>query len=285
MSSRSSGAKTYVDVNEELLEKYIDHLLARNKSIKTIRTFRSIIRRFLRYLNGKDVRRVTIQDIDGFLAYLRRNGYSEKSLYTAAVAIKRFLEYHEITEPLKKFEYPRRPKALPRFLTYEEVLKLLEATESLEDKLIILLLYSTGIRVSELVNIKIKDIDLRDRSIRVYGKGGKEREVFFNKETGRLLKRMIKGRDQDEYLLKGRKGKLNYVTVERRLKRIALKAGLKKKVTPHILRHSFATFALSRGMDVREIQELLGHASLKTTQVYTHITRKRLKEDYESIWS
>ena len=274
-----------MDANEKLLEKYIDHLLARNKSIKTIRTFRSIISRFLRYLNGKDVRRVTIQDIDGFLAYLRRNGYSEKSLYTAAVAIKRFLEYHEITEPLKKFEYPRRPKVLPRFLTYEEVLKLLEAAESLENKLIILLLYSTGIRVSELVNIKIKDIDLRDRSIRVYGKGGKEREVFFNRRTEKLLRKMIRGRDQDEYLLKGRKGKLNYVTIERRLKRIALKAGLKKKVTPHILRHSFATFALSRGMDVREIQELLGHASLKTTQVYTHITRKRLKEDYESIWS
>ncbi|RLE63531.1 MAG: recombinase XerC [Thermoprotei archaeon] len=280
--------------NIALLERYIDHLLARNKSEKTIKTFKSIIMKFLKYIGGKNVQDLTVWDIDSFLAYLRKNGYSEKSLYTAAVAIKRFLEYVGAEKALRGFEYPRRPKELPKYLTREEVEKLMLAAEMERDtrlrkrnKLIVLLLYTTGMRVGELVKIKFEDIDFDRMSIRIFGKGGKEREVFFNRETKKLLVDYCSelGFEPGDYIFPGNNSPhIHYVTVERIVRKLAKKAGLNKKVTPHILRHSFATYALSRGMDVREIQELLGHASLKTTQVYTHVSRKRLMNDYMRIW-
>jgi len=280
--------------NLQLLERYIDHLLARNKSQKTIKTFKSIIERFLRFIDGRSVKELTVWDVDGFLAYLRKNGYSEKSLYTAAVAVKRFLEYVGAENALKGFEYPRRPKELPKYLTQDEVRMLIAAAEreqkpeiAKRNKLIVLLLYTTGMRVGELVKIKFNDLDFDRMSIRIFGKGGKEREVFFNKETKELLLEYcneLKLKPGD-YLFPGNDSPhIHYVTVERIVKRLAKRAGLKKRVTPHVLRHSFATYALSKGMDVREIQELLGHASLKTTQVYTHISRKRLLQDYMRIW-
>ena len=273
--------------NKQFLELYIDHLLARNKSPKTIKTFRSIITSFIEFIGNKDLGEVSIWDIDSFLAFLRKKGYKERSLYTAAVAIKRFIDYLGLTEKLKGFEYPRRPKELPKFLSPEDVRKLINATEDIRDRLIVSLLYTTGIRVSELIKIRKEDIDLSKNSLKVFGKGSKERIVFFNNYTKKLLKEYLdkyKFGDRD-YIFPGRGSEtIHYVTVERVLNRLKRKAGLSKKVTPHILRHSFATYALSQGMDIREIQELLGHASLRTTQVYTHVTRERLFKDYLKIW-
>lgn len=273
--------------NKQFLELYIDHLLARNKSPKTIKTFRSIITSFIEFIGNKDLREVSIWDIDSFLAFLRKKGYKERSLYTAAVAIKRFIDYLGLTEKLKGFEYPRRPKELPKFLSPEDVRKLINAAEDIRDRLIVSLLYTTGIRVSELIKIRKEDIDLSKNSLKVFGKGSKERIVFFNNYTKKLLKEYLdkyKFGDRD-YIFPGRGSEtIHYVTVERVLNRLKRKAGLSKKVTPHILRHSFATYALSQGMDIREIQELLGHASLRTTQVYTHVTRERLFKDYLKIW-
>ncbi len=273
--------------NKQFLVLYIDHLLARNKSPKTIKTFRSIITSFIEFIGNKDLREVSIWDIDSFLAFLRKKGYKERSLYTAAVAIKRFIDYLGLTEKLKGFEYPRRPKELPKFLSPEDVRKLINAAEDIRDRLIVSLLYTTGIRVSELIKIRKEDIDLSKNSLKVFGKGSKERIVFFNNYTKKLLKEYLnkyKFGDRD-YIFPGRGSEtIHYVTVERVLNRLKRKAGLSKKVTPHILRHSFATYALSQGMDIREIQELLGHASLRTTQVYTHVTRERLFKDYLKIW-
>ncbi|HDI31898.1 MAG TPA: tyrosine recombinase XerD, partial [Thermofilum sp.] len=242
---------------------------------------------FIEFIGNKDLREVSIWDIDSFLAFLRKKGYKERSLYTAAVAIKRFIDYLGLTEKLKGFEYPRRPKELPKFLSPEDVRKLINATEDIRDRLIVSLLYTTGIRVSELIKIRKEDIDLSKNSLKVFGKGSKERIVFFNNYTKKLLKEYLnkyKFGDRD-YIFPGRGSEtIHYVTVERVLNRLKRKAGLSKKVTPHILRHSFATYALSQGMDIREIQELLGHASLRTTQVYTHVTRERLFKDYLKIW-
>jgi len=271
--------------NKELVEFYLNHLLARNKSQRTIKTFGSILRQFVEFLNGKHVSEVSVWDLDAFLAHLRKRGYKEGSVYTAAVAVKRFLEYLGFTEALKGFEYPKRPANLPKYLEPEDIEALVSVANE-RDKLVVLLLYTTGMRVGELVGVKVGDVDLERHALRIRGKGAKEREVFFSPALRPLLERAIRGRDPDEPLIPGRKGKpLHYVSVERILKRLAKKAGLKKKVTPHILRHSFATHSLMRGMDVREIQELLGHASLKTTQVYTHVSRRRLYNDYARIWS
>lgn len=277
-----------LESNKRFLELYVDHLLARNKSQRTIKTFKSIIASFMKFIGNKDLREINIWDIDSFLAFLRKKGYKERSLYTAAVAVKRFIDYLGLSDKLKGFEYPKRPKELPKFLLPEDVKRLMDAAEDIRDKLIVALLYTTGIRVSELVKIRREDIDLDKNSLKVFGKGSKERIVFFNESTKRLLREYLeshKFRDRD-YIFPGRGSKtIHYVTVERVLNRLKRKAGLSKKVTPHILRHSFATYALSQGMDIREIQELLGHASLRTTQVYTHVTRERLFRDYLRIWS
>ncbi len=273
--------------NNSMLSLYINHLLARNKSERTIKTFKSLIKSFLEYIGDKKVSDITIWDIDGYLAFLRRKGFKERSIYTAAVAVKRFLEYLGYYEKLANFEYPKRPKELPKYLTPDDVYKLINVADNKRDKLIVLLLYTTGMRVSELVKIRVDDIDFDNMSIRILGKGNKEREVFFNYKVKKLLIEYIQEKSlvSGDYIFMGRKGKpIHYVTVERILLRLKKKAGLKKIVTPHVLRHSFATYALMKGMDIREIQELLGHASLKTTQVYTHISRKRLFKDYQKIW-
>lgn len=272
--------------NEELVELYVAHLIARNRSLRTVKTFRSILRKFVEHLNGRKVSEATTWDVDAFLAKLRASGYKERSIYTAAVAVKRFMEYLGLKENLKGFELPKRPSDLPRYLTPEEVQAMVDAADNLRDKLIVSLLFCTGMRVSELVNIQASDVDLEEGSIRVRGKGRKERVVFFDSRTRQLLAEYLKSVRGCEYLFpaKGGEGCMHYVTVERIVRKLAKAAGLKKKVTPHVLRHSFATYSLAKGMDVREIQELLGHASLRTTQVYTHVVKQRLLEDYRRVW-
>jgi len=272
--------------NQELVELYISHLIARNRSERTIRYFRSILESFLQFLDGKRISEVQLYDIDLFLARLRQSGWKPDSLYTAAVAVKRFLEFVGKEDALRGFELPRREKKLPRYLEPEEVKRMVEQADSIRDKLIVMLLFTTGLRVAELVNIRRTDIDLERRTIRVKGKGAKERYVYFPQSVAELLTAYVSSNDS-EWLFPSSKdpsSHIHYTTVERVLKTLARKAGLSKKVTPHLLRHTFATLSLASGLDVREIQELLGHSNLNTTQVYAHVSRERLRKDYERVW-
>lgn len=274
--------------NNQLIRLYISHLIARNRSERTIKSFKSILEKFVEFLGNKSLSEVTVYDIDLFLAYLREGGWKPDSLYTAAVAIKRFLEFIGKGDALKGFELPKREKRLPRYLEPEEVLKMAEAAENSRDKLIVLLLFTTGLRVAELVNIKKTDVDLEKLTIRVKGKGSKERYVYFPKPIADLLKKQFEQYSGSEWLFPSPKDPsqhIHYTTVERTLKFLAKKAGLSKRVTPHVLRHTFATISLANGLDVREIQELLGHSNLNTTQVYAHVSRERLKRDYERVWN
>ena len=272
--------------NRELLELYLAHLLARNRSPRTVKTFRSLLTKFLEFVGERRISEVTTWDVDAFLAKLRASGYEERSIYTAAVAVKRFMEYLGLRENLRGFELPKRPSELPRYLTPEEVQAMIDAAGNLRDKLVVSLLYCTGMRVSELVGIRVSDVDLEEGSIRVRGKGGRERVVFFDSRTRQLLAEYLPTVKGCEYLFpaRGGEGHMHYVTVERIIRKLAKAAGLKKRVTPHVLRHSFATISLAKGMDVREIQELLGHASLRSTQIYTHVVKQRLLSDYRRVW-
>jgi integrase/recombinase XerD len=272
--------------NRELLELYLAHLLARNRSPRTVKTFRSLLTKFLEFVGERRISEVTTWDVDAFLAKLRASGYEERSIYTAAVAVKRFMEYLGLGENLRGFELPKRPSELPRYLTPEEVQAMIDAAGNLRDKLVVSLLYCTGVRVSELVGIRVSDVDLEEGSIRVRGKGGRERVVFFDSRTRQLLAEYLPTVKGCEYLFpaRGGEGHMHYVTVERIIRKLAKAAGLKKRVTPHVLRHSFATISLAKGMDVREIQELLGHASLRSTQIYTHVVKQRLLSDYRRVW-
>ena len=167
---------------------------------------------------------------------------------------------------------------------------MIEKTDNLKHRLLIELLYSSGLRISECIKIKVNDIDFDEGEIKVLGKGSKERIVLFGSHARAALNNYIEaGRPQllsnkKSYALfiNRRGGRLTPRSVERIITFYAKKGGLGKKVTPHTLRHSFATHLLSGGADLRMVQELLGHVSLSTTQVYTHITKERLKEVYDS---
>lgn len=270
--------------NSELVDIYISHLIARNRSQRTIKYFKSVLNLFLSFIGNKHVVQVNTYDLDAFLAYLRRKNWKPDSLYTAAVVIKRFIEYLGLYDNIAGFELPKRQKRLPRYLEPEEVELLVSHATSPRDRLIIRLLYTTGLRVSELVTLKKSDVNLEDSSLRVVGKGGKERYVYFPQNLKPDLERQMKAVDGEWLFPSRRGGHIHYTTVERMIRNVARRAGLKKKVTPHILRHSFATRSLEEGMDIREIQELLGHSNLNTTQVYAHVSRRRLKRDYERIW-
>ena len=280
-----SGGRLREMPNAQLLDLYISHLIARNRSSRTIKSFKSILTRFLSFLGEKHLSDVTLLDVDLFLAELKRRGWEPSSIYTAAVAVKRFLEFIGLGDRISGFELPRRERRLPRYLEPGEVARMVEACSSLRDRVIILLLFTTGLRVSELVSLRKDDVDLEKRSIRVRGKGGKERVVYFPEALVPLLKEYMERLPGDsEYLFPSAEGHMHYTTVERIMKRAAVSAGLKKKVTPHVLRHSFATHSLAMGLDIREIQELLGHSSLSTTQVYAHVSRERLRRDYDKVW-
>lgn len=272
--------------NEQLVKLYISHLLARNRSARTIRTFRSILRTFLAFIDEKSLYDVDVYDVDMFLASLREKGWKPDSVYTAAVAVKKFLEFIGRGDALKGFELPKREKKLPRYLEPEEVRTLVETAENIRDKLIVLLLFTTGLRVAELVSIRKSDVDLDELAIRVKGKGSKERYVYFPREVGNILREYMSS-TTSEWLFPSSRNPgthIHYTTVERMLKKLAKKAGIKKPVTPHVLRHTFATISLASGLDIREIQELLGHSNLNTTQVYAHVSRERLRRDYERVW-
>jgi len=266
------------------LEGYLGSLKARGRSERTLKTYRSILTRFIDYLavNGLTPDRVTEQDIDRFMLELSKMGWDQNSLFTVAVAVRSFLKYlgRNVNYPL-----PKRPKMLPKYLTREELTRLLGACQDDYEKLIIGLLL-TGVRVSELVNIRVSDIDIDKRSIRVVGKGYKERVVFFADWLVPLLKRYLR-QNKSEWLFPSEINPdqhVHYVTVERILKKIVKRAGINKKVTPHTLRHTFATLSLASGLDIREIQELLGHSSLSSTQIYTHVDPQRLKQKTDEFY-
>ena len=153
----------------------------------------------------------------------------------------------------------------------------------MRDKVILSILYSSGLRVSELVNLLINDIDFDERTIRIRGKGDKDRIVLFDKDTKELIEQYLNIRDSDsEYLFINKNGnKLSSRYIQLMIKKYAKEAGIEKKVTPHILRHSFATHLLKNGVDIRAIQQLLGHASLSTTQIYTSVDMDTLKLFYD----
>jgi len=257
----------------EMIEDYLMELEIRNYSKSTIKTYRSIINNFHRFLQ------------------------KEEDIYLVTVVAKKFFEFGGIGV-LKEVKTPKRTKSLPKSLNENEVTILINAMDKcgdeeglserseflrLRNKVILALLYSSGLRVSELVMLHTDSIDLRDRTLRIRGKGEKDRIVLFDEETKILLEGYLSVRgDQSDYLFVNRSG--NHLTpryIQMMIKDYAVAAGIKKRVTPHILRHSFATHLLKNGVDIRAIQQLLGHANLSTTQIYTSVDMHTLKNVYD----
>ena len=270
----------------------------KNYSAHTISNYARDLRYFTQYCREQNASAVTVEVIRGYLRYLAQLNYAKRSVARCVAAHKsfgRFLLKNKLVQadPWQKINSPKLEKNMPDFLTAAEVNQLLDTvghgTAGLKrsrDIAVYELLYASGIRVSELVNIQPVDLDLRAGEIRILGKGAKERIVLISPRAARVLQdylqnvrpALAKNKKASALFLNLRGGRLTQRSVERNLAQYARLAGLPKTVTPHTLRHSFATHLLEGGADLRAVQALLGHSSLSTTQVYTHITRERLEK-------
>jgi integrase/recombinase XerD len=272
----------------EIIEEYKVWLEIQGKSKNTIKTYSSIVKKFLEFLINNGIIITDTKSINDsldknlilkFLAEIKvKKKLDSNSLRLYVRAISSFLKFLDNESLAKQIKAPKVDKRLPKFITYDELNKLLENAENYRDKLIIKFLFYTGVRVSELIKIKKNDIIFEEGFVKVYGKGGKERIVPIPKELLNELKDYInKINTENIFPLSSRQ-------VERIIKNIAKKAGINKKVTPHVLRHSLATTLLSKGVDIRYIQEILGHSSLNITQIYTHVVPNQLKDIYNKVF-
>ena len=282
----------------EMIEDYLIELEIRNYSRNTIKTYKSIVINFYNFLlaekNLTDDRRV-LRAFKKSITHLKRDkNVSQNYIYLVTVVVKKFFEFGGI-HILNEIKTPKRTKSLPKHLNEQEVKNLIHAFDksenlskhaqlrNLRNKVILALLYSSGLRVSELVYLHTDNVDLTERTIRIRGKGEKDRIVLFDDRTKTLIEEYIEKKDDDSpFLFVNRSG--NHLTpryIQMMIKDHAKAAGIKKKVTPHILRHSFATHLLKNGVDIRAIQQLLGHANLSTTQIYTSVDMQTLKNVYD----
>jgi integrase/recombinase XerD len=294
---------------ERAAGRYLDHLsVERGLSHNTLQAYRADLRRYLAFLDRRDIHRPEEVDeaaIRSFLASLSASTYGdEERAYTARSVARtlsavrsfhRFLLRERTTsrDPAAGVRQPKLPRSLPHPITVDEVAHLLDAPREgspagLRDRALLELLYGSGLRVSELVGLDVDDVDLEEGAVRVMGKGGKEREVpvgRFGREAveawlGRARPGFATGLSRGALFLNQRGGRLSRQSVNRILAAHARSAGIERRVTPHTLRHSFATHLLEGGADVRVVQELLGHASVATTQIYTLLTEEHLREVY-----
>ncbi len=244
------------------------------------------IRELARWFNGPP-QEIGRSDLRRYLLKTKRRKHlTNATTYSQVNAIKAFfkaLMQNEAMEedPAEDLQLPKRPKKLPTFLTKKELEALLEASSNnTRDHCLIEFIYATGARVSEAVNMKIDEIDLDGKTAMIKsGKGAKDRLVILSNHAASDIAWYLKERrTPSEYLFTGRSGdSLSARYVQKLIKKYAHKANIGKNVTPHVLRHSFATHMLENDVDIRAIQELLGHASLATTQIYTHVTSERLR--------
>lgn len=290
------------------ITRFLEHLeIGKNKSPKTIENYHHYLQRFASYYEKGDPSALTLDDVHGYQMFLNRyvdvreHSLGVKTQNYHLIALRAFLKYlvRQDVETLapEKIDLKKIPERIVDFLTREEVERLFEAIDlsrrgGTRNRAMLETLYSTGLRVSELVGLSRGQVDLQRREFTVRGKGRKPRIVFLSERCVHWIRVYLADRTdnweplfisfgrsrEDEELGLGEKRRLTAYSVEEMTRRAAKLAGLGKKVTPHVLRHSFATELLHNGADIRSVQEMLGHASITTTQIYTHSTNERLRE-------
>ena len=285
----------------EDLRKYLIYLKKeRNYSKLTLINYTKDINIFLDYIKNNNLNYLKIKkdDIRSYLKYLDSLNYKNNTISRNLSSLRSFYAYLVMDKkidnnPFKLIRNPKKEKKLPNFLQYNEFIKLIDELKkddnlSIRNKMILELLYATGLRVSELTNIKLDDIDFNNKSIKVLGKGNKERIVYFGDYAKEVMMEYINynrisllNGKESKYLLINKNGdNLTNRGVEEVIDSVVEKASLNHKISPHVLRHTFATHMLEDGADLRTVQELLGHSTLSTTQIYTHVTNERLRSVY-----
>jgi integrase/recombinase XerD len=288
---------------EAAVVRFLRYLqVERGLSANTLTAYRQDLRKFAGFAAA---RKVSLQAVDRdsvleFLSWLYRKKLSSRSVARHLVALRVFLRFCVAEEllredPTQNLEAPRIWKSLPVFLTLQQVERLLEQPDAAtplgaRDAAMIEVLYSTGLRVSELVGLRLAEVDMQMGCVRCVGKGNKERIVPLGRNALGALRRYLevsrpvlsKGRPSPYVFMNHRGAKMTRVGFWKVLKAYGRRAGLPAKLSPHKLRHSFATHLLERGADLRSVQMMLGHADISTTQIYTHVTQERLRQIYRT---
>jgi len=258
--------------NQELLNKLKRELEIRRFSVKTVKSYLFAVSKFLEYSKGKNLNENAVKDYIQNLIKIK----NPSTVSSNISAIEFF--FNKVLNQNLKIPHPKRNKTIPNILTTKEIKKLIDNTSNIKHRLIIKLIYGCGLRVSEIINLKKKDLNFDEDLIYIkLAKGKKDRFVKIPESIKEDLESYYKLNDSEYFFESNRKGKLTTATIQKIVKNAAKKAGIKKRVYPHLLRHSFATHLLEQGTDLRIIQKLLGHSNIKTTQVYTQISQASIK--------
>ncbi|MBF0570237.1 MAG: tyrosine recombinase XerC [Candidatus Omnitrophica bacterium] len=276
------------------LDKFFIYLeVEKNYSSHTILNYRIDLEEFEKFLDKISIKDVGYPDLRRFLAQLKGRNLKPRTLARKLSSLRsffKFLQREKVIQsnPAKLVVTPKLDKPLPHFMSEQEAVQIIEAPKggkvnSPRDKAIFEVLYSTGIRVSELVGLNVDDVDFFSNIIKVMGKGKKERVVPIGDQALNVLKVYLDGRKADnKFVFANKNGtRLSDRSVRNIINKYILEQAMAQHVTPHMFRHSFATHLLNHGADLRSVQELLGHVNLSTTQIYTHLTTDKLKKIYD----
>ena len=297
---------------EQMIDSFLQHLIVeKGFSHNTSEAYRNDLFQFREFvqsrLNGESGSPnvwglVDLNLLNEYIANLRgRRGYRDTTMARKVAALKSFFSFLTmdgaiLEDPTEALGSPRVGRTLPKYLSEEEVTRLLDraaqegTSEGQRDATILELLYATGLRVSELVSLNVSDIDLQEFYLRCWGKGSKERIVYLYPKALACIKQYLINarisllgahRDQPALIVNHRGERLTRQWVWTILKTLGKKAGITTRITPHTLRHSFATHLLQNGASLRHVQELLGHSSISTTQIYTHLTNDHMRLEYD----
>lgn len=294
----------------DYIKQFLEYCeVVQNRSGKTLENYRHYLKRFEEFLSEPmEAKNLTLQKVQNYRIYLNRflddkgEGLSIKTQNYHIIALRAFLKYlikNDVkTLAPEKIELSKIPARTVEVLSREELDRLFQAVDqtrknAARDRAILETLYSTGLRVSELSNLNRDQVDLKRREFMVRGKGRKPRIVFLSERAADFISDSLKQRDDHMKplfinslkgdILDEEKRRLTTVSIENMVRKYSLRAGIIKKVTPHTLRHSYATELLINGADIRSVQEMLGHSSITTTQIYTHVTDKKLREIHEKF--
>jgi len=275
----------------EKFSNYID--IEKNYSPHTLRAYRSDLLELSEFLGDKDPKDISHLDLRRFLAELKRKNSAKRTIVRKLGAIRSFFRFlarekYIHNNPASSVFTPKLDKRLPEFLDVNQAAGLVTAPDvssilGLRDRALLEVLYSTGIRVSELVGMNVEDIDLISGSIKVRGKGKKERIALLGGEAQKALRTYLderKSSGEKAVFLNKLGSRLTDRSVRRMIDKYVKKCSIEQHISPHSIRHSFATHLLNNGADLRSVQELLGHKNLSTTQIYTHLSSKRIKDIY-----
>ena len=285
---------------KERIYEFLDYISYEKKySDNTEKNYELDLFKYFEYLDKNNLNYLTVKykDVSNFTLFLAKQNYKSTTINRIDSSIRSFYNYLELEEkingnPFKAASNLKVPKRLPNYFKYDEYLTMISVIDKddyeYRNRLILEMLFATGLRVSELSNIKIKNIDFSEREIKIMGKGSKERFVFYNKECAIVLdsylkecrSKLLNGKDSEYLFINHLGDKLTDRGIRLIIDKIVKKSCIKSKVSPHTFRHTFATMLLNEGCNIKSVQELLGHSSLGTTGIYTHLTNDEVRLAY-----